>query len=137
MYYMTEKKERVDAIALGRFLKRQRKLRNLTQKEVGERSGRGQGTIAKLESGQVSTVPLEDVESNALGVGSSRMAALRAIKHPSVLTEEFSDMDEDAIAIAEAYRGYQTEEAKEIIRQALAYADSVEKGQTIGGRRAE
>ena len=36
--------------------------------------------------------------------------------------------DEEAVAIAESFAGYTSKEAKEIIRQALRYADAVEHG---------
>ena len=38
-------------------------------------------------------------------------------------------------ATAESYGGYTSPEARDIIRRALEYADAVERGYVIGGRK--
>lgn len=128
---MPETKERVNAITLGQFLKRQRRLRGFSQAEVAERMGRKQGQIARLETGMVSTVPLAEVAAYAKAVGTTEKAALRALGHPSLPTLPSDDTtDEEATALAEAYRTFQTDEARNVLRHAFLYADAIERGIT-------
>lgn len=136
---MSEAKERVNGIALGAWIKRQRLLRGMTQGEVADLAEKTQGQIAKLENGQRATVPLEDIPDYARGVKTTEQTALRAIGYVSPGSNFLggTDLDEEALAFAESYSGFTSPEAREILRQALQYADAVERSHVIGGKRSD
>lgn len=134
--YTFLRKERINGLALGAWIRRQRLFRNMTQSEVAARAGKLQGQVAKLETGQTSTVAKEDVAAWARGVMATELAALKAIgyRESGAPLEDLSAEEEEAQALAESYRGYTSPEAREILRKALQYADAVEASAVIGGR---
>jgi len=71
--FEAELKEEIEAYRLGEAIRAQRKLQNLTQKQLGERVGVGEAQISKIERGNAATFTVVKRIFKALGATSGTL----------------------------------------------------------------